>query len=181
MTAQNEELTDKAAALAARFDRSFALPRSAVIPPRQDYIAVRIRDDLHALRLPQLAELRSGIPITSLPGSDMELIGLASFRGAAVPVYDLGLLLGYLPGDGKPVWCALAAMAPMALAFDAFEGHLRLSVEASAAGEESRDARPHINGILRTSDQILPIIDLSSIIDVIARTTAKGNSMQEGE
>ena len=77
MTAASVELTDNAMALAARFDRSFALPRRAAALPRQDFITIRVRGDPHALRLPQLAELRSGLPITPLPGSDMALIGLA--------------------------------------------------------------------------------------------------------
>ncbi|HKR18016.1 chemotaxis protein CheW [Rhizorhapis sp.] len=181
MRSKAEDLTKQARALAARFDQSFALPRNGAVPVRHDFIAVRVRDDPHALRLLQLAELRNGTVITRLPGSGAELVGIANLRGAAVPVYDLGLLLGYPPGNGKPSWCALLAMAPVALAFDAFGGHLRLSAEASAARDETNEARPHIDQILRTSGQALPIIDLPSIVGVIARATGGPNAAQKGE
>lgn len=181
MTGGSEDLTNKAMALAARFDQSFALPRNDAAPVRYDFIAIRVRDDPHALRLPQLAELRSGIAITRLPGSGAELVGMANLRGIAVPVYDLGLLLGYPPGNGNPGWCALAAMAPVALAFDAFDGYLRLAAEVSVASDENREARPHIDQILRTANRILPIVDLPSVVGVIARTTGVPNPAQKGE
>lgn len=164
-------LRDKALALAAGFDRSFALPRSAAVPPRQDFIAIRIRDDAHAIRLPQLSELRGRVPVTRLPGSGAELLGVANVRGMIVPVYDLGHLLGYSPASvGVPGWCVLVASAPVALAFEVFDGHLRLSDDASAQAERAKNSRPHINEVLRTSGQILPIIDLPSVINGIART-----------
>ena len=180
-SAESNNPSDKARVLAERFDQSFALPRSGAAPARQDFIAVRIRDDPHVLRLRQLAELRCGLAVTRLPGSPAELLGLANLKGAVVPVYDLGLLLGYPPGTMKADWYVLAAMAPVAFAFDAFDGHLRLSGDISAVSDEGDDRRPYADQILRTADRVLPIIDLPSVAAFIARSTARTEPKSKGE
>ncbi|HEX7688569.1 MAG TPA: hypothetical protein VF453_12730, partial [Burkholderiaceae bacterium] len=82
--------------------------------------------------------------------------GLAGVAGGVVPVYDLGVLAGYPPGD-RPSWMAVCAAAPVALAFDAFDGqvsHAGATREAVAAG-----------AVLRIAGEARPLIDVGALIE----------------
>lgn len=168
MSGGREAMDGRARALAGAFDQSFALPRTPPATAPRQFVAIRVRGDIHALRLTDLAELRGRMQLTRLPGAPAPLAGLANMRGATVPVYDLGSLLDYPPPEAAPQgWCALAAAAPVALAFEGFEGHLRLAEDAAMAGDGADAARPHIDELLRLPGRAVPVIDLPSIIRAI--------------
>jgi hypothetical protein len=114
-----------AAQLRQAFDASFAEPlREATVPP-EAFLAIRVDADPHALRLADVASLLPLDAVTPLPSPLPELLGVIGHRGAVLPVYDLRTLLGY-PGAAAPRWCVVLAAAPLALAFDGFDGHLRV-------------------------------------------------------
>lgn len=108
------------------FDASFAeLPRAAE-GDQADFLALRCGGEPWALRLQDIAALVHGKKVTPLPGSPPELLGLAGFRGVTVPVYALDGLLS-LSRQPAPEWMVLSATATrVALAFESFEGHLRV-------------------------------------------------------
>lgn len=108
------------------FDASFAaLPREGH-DDQADFLALRSGGEAWALRLGEIAALVHGKKVTPLPGSPPELLGLAGFRGVTVPVYALDGLLS-LPRGPATEWMVLTATTTrVALAFEAFEGHLRL-------------------------------------------------------
>ena len=70
----------------------------------------------------------AGKKITRVPGSHATC-GIAGFRGASLPVYDLQACSA-IRARQTPRWLVIAAAAPVALAFEAFEGHLRVSPDA---------------------------------------------------
>jgi chemotaxis signal transduction protein len=162
-------------ALRREFDRSFALPRSAVGAASESLLAIRIGGDRYALRLTQIGALYADRFITPLPGPVPELLGLAAFRGELAPVYDLAALLGY-GLRATPRWLVLAAPPqPVGFAFDLFEAQIavpanrifkidpdRAAGSAKAAGAPER-ARRHLTDAAQADDGIRPIIDLASV------------------
>ena len=162
-----------AASLREEFDRSFAaLPAEPV--PTEELLAIRVGGDFYALRLGEVSELIAGHPVSRLTSTTPHLLGLAGVRGGVVPVFSLASLLGAaagLPRD-TPRWLLLcAAQEPFALAFDGFDGHLRLPA-AALRWETPGAARRFTSGLARTcssgsgggSDFIdRPLIDLPSI------------------
>lgn len=167
-------LSGMAAELAAAFDRGFVQPRRAEAAPRHEYVAIQAAGAPYAIRLTELSELRARIVVTPVPGAGPDLCGIASFRGLVAPVYDLRSLLGYPSGTALCGWCAMVAGAPVALAFDEFEGHLRLPAEMVAALVRTESTRRHIRHVLDLPDGVRPIIDMSSIIDAIGRSAQQG-------
>jgi hypothetical protein len=141
-------LQQRAAELRRAFDDAFARPAGIETPPLEGFLAIRLRGHAHALRLREVGRLMRLPALVRYPATAAGWLGLAGIAGAAVPVYDLGALAGY-PADGTPSWLALCAAAPVALAFDAYDGQFGHAGDAEVplvAGE----ARPALalSGIL---------------------------------
>ena len=158
--------TRTAAQLRQDFDGSFAKPLHGETEPQEDFLAIRLGADAHAIRLADIANLLPLTALTRLPGPIPELLGITGFRGAIVPVYDLGALLGYAAQE-QSRWLVIAAAGSVALAFDAFEGHLRLARSASAPQHSTESSRRHVQEVLRTSDRVRPVVSVASILETI--------------
>ncbi len=161
------QYSSKASELRHAFDRTFAEAQRFGTVAWEDLLAVRLGPDAYALRLSEIAGLFSDKKITRLPGRVPALIGIAGFRGAILPVYDLALLIGY-PSTAAPQWLVMAASDPVAFAFDGFDGHLRLSRDAISAHKDvSPPSQSHVRELVRTPGQALPIVHIPSVVDAI--------------
>lgn len=125
----HQPLGERVAAWRAAFDQSFAEPLPEAPPERQDFLAIRLGTQPHALRLDTLAALQPYAAPTPWPGAPPALLGLMALRGVALPLYDLAALLGEAP-CARPAWTVVLRGAPLALAFDGFDGHWRLPATA---------------------------------------------------
>lgn len=162
-------LTERAAAMRDAFDRSFAETRLPNPPSAEDLLAIRIGTEPYALRLSEIAALHPLRRITPLPGSIPALRGLAGFRGAIVPVYDLATLLGHPPAEAIR-WLATAASEPVAFAITAVDCHLRVARDAVIPNETGEQPYRYVREFARTTEGVAhPIVDLPSIIDAIKR------------
>jgi len=123
-----------AAALRRAFQRSFAEPVEAGAEVVEDYLAIRLGGDPHALRLADVACIAPWRPLARYPSPAAGWLGLAGVDGAVLPVYDLAQLMGYARGPALR-WM-VTAKAAVALAFEAFEGQFRLSREPGAGSPQ---------------------------------------------
>jgi purine-binding chemotaxis protein CheW len=165
MTA-NYGLGGAARELRRAFDEAFARAAGAGAPPSEDFLAIRLRADPHLLRQREIARLLRLRDVTRYPSPVPAWLGLAGLAGAVVPVYDLAVLAGYPPAD-TPSWMVLCAGAPVALAFDAFEGHFRVAAGAGEALARA-DVVPMANGPC----PVVPIASLLETLRAIARPAA---------
>jgi chemotaxis signal transduction protein len=140
----------KALALRDAFDDGFAQALTETSAAREDYLAIRIADDPHVLRLAEIASLQPLRTVTRLPSPLPALLGIVGFRGTIVPLYDLRRLLGYparSSGENTPRWVVITAAMPLGLAFDAFEGYLR-QARTDGAQAAAGPARAHVQDML---------------------------------
>ncbi|HSV52029.1 MAG TPA: chemotaxis protein CheW [Burkholderiaceae bacterium] len=154
-----------AAQLRQAFDQAFAEPPRARQGPSVDLLAISICGDAYALPLGEIAGLFADKQPTPLPTAVPAFLGLAGLGSGVVPVYDLRALLGYA-GGGAPRWLVVLAARPVALAFDGFDGHLRLA-QARIAAPERSGARPHVRGLAQDRDALRTILDLASVLGAI--------------
>jgi chemotaxis signal transduction protein len=164
-------LTGRVKALRDGFDRSFAEPARFDMTSMQDLLAIRIGEDVFAIRLSEIAGLHAGKKITRLPGGDPALLGLAGFRGTMHPVYSLATLLGR-SAEASPRWLVIAAVVPVALAFDGFERHLRVASAAIRSSDVSTKDQPFARDFVPVQQFVRPILHLPSILDVIGARQA---------
>jgi chemotaxis signal transduction protein len=166
MNAPLSGVAGRAGELRLAFDRAFAEPIRLDTTLKVDLLAVRVDGRAFAIRLSEINGLFADKKITPVPGSHAALRGIAGFRGAIVPVYDLQILLGH-SSTATPRWLVIAAAAPVALAFEAFEGQLRVSQDAILPQPSRPEFRGYAREFLRTENFVGPIMHLPSVLDAI--------------
>jgi purine-binding chemotaxis protein CheW len=167
---ENRVLGERAAALRQAFDQAFAAVPAGAAAPKQAFLAIGISEDRYALRLSELSELFVDKKVVPVPTPAAELLGIASFRGTLVPVYDLRVLLGYAAG-APPRWLALVADRSIGLAFDRLDGYLDLPAEAIAPAAIAQQGRQHLTETLSAGGVIRPVISTASILASVQRWT----------
>lgn len=138
--------------LASEFDGAFALAHAAPAA-LADLVTIGIAEDRFALRLAEVAGVFVDRPITKVPSRRADLLGLAAFRGTVVPVFDLATRVGYTRAHA-PRWLVLAAAAPVAFAFERFDGHVRVLAAAIA-------------DVVTLDGHSIPTLDIASIARAI--------------
>jgi purine-binding chemotaxis protein CheW len=131
-----------------------------------DLLAVGIGSERCAIRLSEVTGLFVDRRITRIPAGHPALLGIASFRGAIAPVYSLLTLLGH-SGIQSPRWLIVAALAPIALAFDQFDGHLRVPAAAILPQQSHGPMRGYAPDFIRSGNAVLPVLQLASIIAAV--------------
>jgi purine-binding chemotaxis protein CheW len=166
MTAAPSGLAERAAELRASFDRAFAVPIRSEAAATQDLLAIAVGTEPYAIRLSEVTGLFADRRITPIPGSSTALLGIAGFRGTIVPVYSLPMLLGHSPTQ-LPRWLVIAAVAPVALAFDQLDGHLRAAAEAILPRQSPEQARGYALEFVRTESVVRPVLHLPFVVDAL--------------
>jgi len=172
-------IAERAAELRSAFDRGFAAPLRIDAAVKLDLLAIRVGTEPCAMRLSEVAGLFADQKVVRVPGSHAALLGVAGFRGALVPVYSLGTLLGHSRTKASR-WLVIAAAAPVALAFDVFEGHVRVPADAILPQQSQAQMRGCALEFIRTADLVRPVLHLPSVIDALG-TTERRKSLQTQE
>jgi chemotaxis signal transduction protein len=179
MSIAASDLAERAAELRSTFDRAFAVPLRAKDAAKTDLIAIRVGSEPCAIRLTDIAGLFADRKITRVPSGKSALLGIAGFRGALVPAYSLGILLG-LSGTPAPRWLVIATAAPVAFAFDTFEGHLRVSADAIMPRQSLGDMQRFAPNFIRAGDLVRPVVDVSAAVTALgASETASAAPSKE--
>ena len=164
-------LAGRAADLRRAFDASFTVPAAADLEASTDLIVIRIGDSGYAIKLAEIAGVHVDVSVTPVPSPVAAFRGLAAYRSALTPVYDLAALLGGTAAL-SPRWTVLAASLRVALTFDAFEHHVAVAPSAISPAETVTDAS-HVHAIVHSPFMALPIIDLASVASTIRRQMPK--------
>lgn len=175
----NKPAATRAGELRRAFDRGFAATPQVAAKHHADLLAIALSSAPYALQLGAVAGLYANKKITRIPTQTTALLGVAGFRGLILPVYDLAILIG-LPALEAPRWVATVAGADLAIAFDAFEGHLRLPKNAVVPNESVDGGRQHISHLLRSTDTLRTVINLTSALrPILDQDLIEGNSVHE--
>jgi chemotaxis signal transduction protein len=153
------------------FDEGFVCPARTGDLSMQDLLAIRVGGEGYAVRLGEVVGLLPRQKIVALPSPVPELLGVAGLRGGVVPIYSLAALLGYGAGAETSRWTILMGPDLVGLAFETFDGYLRVS-PGDLAAEHGGGSRPHVVEIARVANRTFGIIDLPSVrcaVEVKAR------------
>jgi len=173
----SEELEHTLASLRQAFDQSFAEAPSGAQAERLDFLSIRVSGDLYALRLSEIQSLHASRRVVRAPSRLPELLGMAGFRGALTPVYDLAHLLGS-GAQSSAKWLIVAQHAsPIAFAFGGCEAHLRVTLDRVSNAEQNTSAG--VRGAVQHEEQALPLLHLPSLVEGIAQRIKTFGSVQE--
>ena len=155
----------RAAELRRDFDRGFADPPFVGNETKQDLLAIRLGARRLAIRLSEIAGLFADKKITPVPGAAAGMLGIAGFRGSILPVYDLRSFLD-LSTSEAPRWLVIAAAAPVAFSFEAFEEQIRVPA-ASIKCEQTQAKSSFTTEFIQVEGVLRPIIRLSSVLEAV--------------
>lgn len=172
MTPPNE---DRATRMRREFDGVFAAPPRLAPDTLLDLVTMRLGGHAHAVRVVELAGLFVDRNIVPVPSQSPGLLGIVGLRGGLLPVFDLGALLGY-PAAADPRWLMVAVPRPVAFAFEAFDGHVRVATTAVAP---AGDASLHVRDVVRHGAEIRPIVQLSSVIEMLFERVQSRSATKE--
>jgi purine-binding chemotaxis protein CheW len=160
----------RAADMRVAFDRAFADRVRFDTTATESLLAIRVGEQSCAIRLSEITGLFADKKITRVPGSGVALLGIAGFRGTIVPVYSLQTLVGRSgdrSGTRTPRWLVIAAAAPIALAFEAFEGQLRVPPDAILPRQSRPEMKSYAREFVQAQNLVRPIMHLPSVLDAI--------------
>lgn len=180
MNEQSSNLMGSLDQLRHTFDETFAKAVDTAVPLMADVLLIRLGGQLHALRLSEVMHLHPVSGVTSVQSPVPELLGVEGFRGDVLPVYDLRLIMGTQSASAAQ-WCVVARHAPVALAFDGFERHLRCPADTLSVNADSSVAmQRHLDGWLRTPQGTWPIVDVAAVLRWIQSAARLGAARLEG-
>jgi purine-binding chemotaxis protein CheW len=161
-------MSGRALELGREFDHSFAAALPPPAPPHLDFLCIRIGGEPSAVALGDIASLHADLRIIALPSRAPELLGVASVRAAIVPIYDLGAAVG-AQAAAAPRWTVLLNGRAAGFAFEAYDGHTRVTAaaiaDAPAPGGGPRQG--YVRGRLTVAGQPRPIVDLLTVLTAI--------------
>lgn len=154
------------------FDETFAQPPAGTAAT-EDLLGIRLAGIAYAIRLSGISGLFVDKKITRVPSQAAQLLGVAGFRGTILPVYDLPAVMGH-PRSGDPRWLFIAADAPVAMAFDAFDGHLRVPHHAIAPADIKDGRRRFVANLMNADGTVRAVIDLPSVLENVTQHKPRG-------
>lgn len=167
-------LDDRTAALRQAFDESFAAPPPQGSQELVDLLRIRVAGDPYAIRLRDITGIVARRKVVPVPGGTPDLLGTAGIRGGIVPVFALGLLLGYGQAAEAPSWMVLCGPdEPIALAFPEFEGYARLPQSSIHLDDNLRPARQHVKEVARIEAERRPVISIPLVVATIRNRTGQ--------
>lgn len=156
----NEPHASRAQELQRAFDRGFASLPDTKVEDTQDLLGISLYGNAYALQLSEVSGVFSNKKIARTPAIARGLLGVAGFRGAILPVYDLAVLIG-LPPSVKPRWIAVVKPGDIAVAFEAFDGHLRVPKHFIAANTYKDGGRQYLSHLIDMNGEIRGVVDLA--------------------
>lgn len=159
---QPEGLFISAEQLREAFDQSFTKAVVTDTARWLDFLQIRLDGRAHVLALDEVACLLPLTWVTPIPSPLPALIGVIGHKGDIVPVYDLRIVLGR-SATVAPRWMVISRQPNLALAFDAFDKHVRYQDEAVARPAGGVSASDHIQMHLQADGQTWPIVSLASV------------------
>jgi chemotaxis signal transduction protein len=171
MSPKEANETTSAATLRRAFDAAFAKAPPQPDAGFEDVLAIRFGADPYVLRLSEIAGLHVDRQIVPVPSAHPGLLGIAALRGQILPVYDLGVVLGYAPADG-PRWLVVGpAPRSISLAFAELEGPLRLGRASFSSSRAELTPRKHVRDMVRVEAVVRSVVDIGSVLSEIAGVT----------
>lgn len=145
------------------FDRGFAEPlRSRADEASFDVLGIRIAGAAFALDLADLAGLMPAMPPAPYPATAPGLLGLIGHQGQVLPLYDLQTLIGRGSASATHWWAVVRA-APLALAFEGFDGQWRIAASDRLQQSDAAGA----GWAVRCGGALRPLLALDEVVATV--------------
>jgi purine-binding chemotaxis protein CheW len=172
MTQRTNSLGHRVLELRDAFDRTFAEPARLHAEPEEELFGIVLAGSRYAVRLADASGLFTNKKIVRAPSRADNFLGIAGFRGTIMPVFDLSAVMGHARSTGAR-WLFVAAKTSIALAFDAFDGHLRVPSSALASIEGKAGHGRFVRNVVHIGHETRAMIDMAAVIKTLVQTQSQ--------
>jgi len=147
--------------------RTGGAPQSSL----REFLSFRLGGDTYAVELARIREIVSSPPVTEVPRSPSEIVGICSVRGLLVTVVDLRQRLGLLATAPTRLSRILLANTDSGEVVGLLVDEVRHVVRLSAAEIEvtssvlGADLSDHVLGVGRPEGDFVVLLDLASMVE----------------
>ncbi len=137
----------------------------------REFLSFRLGADVYAVELARIREIVSSPPVTEVPRSPSDIVGICSVRGLLVTVVDLRQRLGLLVSPPTKLSRILLANTDsgevVGLLVDEVRHVVRLaSTEIEVTGSVlGADLSDHVLGVGRPEGDFVVLLDLASMVE----------------
>lgn len=134
-----------------------------------EFVAFSAGGQSFCLEITQIREIRRWAPVTALPHTPDNVLGVMNLRGAVIPIFDLSARfgLGKTPANERNVVIVAAADGnTIGLLVESVSEIL--SVETSAIQQtpdiKSEATRNSIHGVIANEDSMIRVVNLGAVL-----------------
>lgn len=135
-----------------------------------EFITFSAGEQNFCLEITQIREIRRWAPVTKLPHTPNDVLGVMNLRGAVIPIFDLAARfgLGTTPDNERNV-VIVAAAGGTTIGLLVESVSEILSVDKSAIQEtpdiKSEAARQAILGVISVGENMVRVVNLDAVLD----------------
>lgn len=133
-----------------------------------EFVALTAGNQLFCIEIKQIRELRRWSPVTALPHSTQDVLGVINLRGAVIPIIDLAARFG-LPAIERDERNVIVIVACEGQTFGLLVQSVSeiLTVQADQIQEtpdvQSEATRRSVTGVFAVKDDLIRILDLKAV------------------
>ncbi|SPF81941.1 chemotaxis protein CheW [Pseudoprimorskyibacter insulae] len=134
-----------------------------------EFVTFSAGNQIFCLEITQIREIRRWTPVTALPHTPPDILGVMNLRGAVIPIFDLSARfgLGATPSNERNV-VIVAASASDTVGMLVESVSEILSIESDQIQEtpdlKSDAARNYITGVIAHNETMIRVVDLGAVV-----------------
>ena len=126
-------------------------------------LTFRVGEVPYGVAVGRVIEVVPRVPLRALPHAPAHLAGLIRYRGDAIPVVDLGLLMGDAPGsdrlDTRIILVDAGPRGRLGLVAERVEQVVEVDETRRASGEADVAGAPYLGGVYETDSGLIQLIE----------------------
>ena len=142
-----------------------------------EFVALTAGSQLFCIEIKQIRELRRWSPVTALPHSSPDVLGVINLRGSVIPIVDLAARFG-LPAIERDERNVIVIVACGGQTFGLLVQSVSeiLTVQADQIQEtpdvQSEATRRSVTGVFSVKDDLIRILDLKAVLQTESLETS---------
>lgn len=136
-----------------------------------EFVALTAGDQLFCIEIRQILELRRWSPVTALPHSQPDVLGVINLRGAVIPIIDLAARFG-LPAIERNARNVIVIVSvedrTVGLLVQSVSEILTVNADdiQETPDVQSDETRRSVVGVFASEDDLIRILDLSAVMHI---------------
>ena len=135
----------------------------------EEFVTFTAGDQVFCIRIKQIREIRRWAPVTALPHTPADVLGVMNLRGSVIPIIDLSARFGLgrtEPRERNVVIIAMHGAGSVGMLVQSVSEILSVSRDRiqDATDVRTTSSSSYVTGIISSEDQMIRVIDLSSVL-----------------